>query len=217
MLRALVESEFPAHGILGEEFPPRLANAEFQWIFDPVDGTEDFVTGIPNFGTIIGLHFRGRPLVGVIDVPMLDIRAHAAYGLGAFHGEHRLRLSDPEAGAPPALMRVMLAARANFARHSELGERHFDLITRTYPNHRIYRTCYAHCCTAFGQADAMAEYGNKPWDLAAAQILIEEAGGRYHIVDEFESPGGRVIGAIFGKRVVVDDMITLLQRSDSRQ
>lgn len=208
-LREIVEQEFPSHGILGEEFPQRLPEAEFQWIFDPVDGTEDFVTGIPHFGTIIGLHFRGQPLVGVIDVPMLDLRVHAAHGLGAFHDQKRLQLDDIEPGTPPAHSRLMLAARSNFTQHT-FGDAHWELITRQYSNHRIYRTCYSHCCTAFGQADAMVEYGNKIWDLAAAQIIIEEAGGRYHIVQELETSNGSVIAAIFGKPTVVEHLISLI-------
>jgi fructose-1,6-bisphosphatase/inositol monophosphatase family enzyme len=208
-LRELVEKEFPSHGILGEEFPPRLPDAEFQWIFDPIDGTEDFVTGIPNFGTIIGLFFRGRPVAGVIDVPMLDVRMHAAYGLGAFAKQKRLRLNDIDAGTPASHIRLMLAARANFNRH-DFGDAHWERITRQYPNHRIYRTCFAHCCVALGQADAMVEYGNKMWDLAAAQILIEEAGGRYHIVQELDTPDGRVLAAIFGKPTAVENLINLI-------
>jgi len=209
-LRAMVEKEFPQHGVVGEEFPAHLPEAEFQWIFDPVDGTEDFVTGIPNFGTIIGLHFRGTPVVGAIDVPMLDVRVHAAYGLGTFRGQQRLRLPDLESGTSPALTRVMLAARANFAKHGDWGDTHFDRLTRAYPNHRIYRTCYAHCCAAFGQTDVMVEYGNKIWDLAAAQILLEEAGGRYHVIQRLDAPGGAVLAAVFGKPKAVADVIALL-------
>jgi histidinol-phosphatase len=211
VLRALVQKEFPQHGIVGEEFPAHQPDAEFQWVFDPVDGTEDFVTGIPNFGTILGLYFRDQPIVGVIDVPLLDVRTHAAYGRGAYHGEQRLHLADLESGITPAQTRLMLAARANFAKHGKLGDAHWDLITRRYSNHRIYRTCFAHCCTVLGQSDAMVEYGNKRWDLAAAQILIEEAGGRYHIVEELASPAGTLIAAIFGKAAVVDDLVALLR------
>jgi fructose-1,6-bisphosphatase/inositol monophosphatase family enzyme len=209
-LRASVEKEFPQHGIIGEEFPARLPEGEFQWVFDPIDGTEDFVTGIPNFGTIIGLYFRGQPLVGVIDVPLLDVRVHAAYGLGAYHGTQRLRLEDIDPDTSAAHTRVMLAARANFAKHGAWGEAHFDLITRAYPNQRIYRTCYAHCCAVLGQADVMVEYGNKIWDLAAAQILLEEAGGRYHVIQRLDAPGGALLAAIFGKPKVVTDLIALL-------
>lgn len=208
-LREMVEKEFPSHGILGEEFPQRLPESEFQWIFDPVDGTEDFVTGTPNFGTIIGLHFRGQPLVGVIDVPMLDVRVHAAHGLGTYRGQERIQLHDVEPGIPASHTRLMLAARSNFTRH-DFGDAHWELITRNYSNHRIYRTCFSHCCVVAGQADAMVEYGNKMWDLAAAQILIEEAGGRYHIVQELETPDGRVLAAIFGKPTVVENLISLI-------
>src|SRR6185295_14285879 len=83
-LRAIIERRFPDHGIIGEELPARAPQAEFQWILDPIDGTEDFVQHMPTFGTIIGLHYRGEPVVGVTDVPLLNLRAHAAFGLGAF-------------------------------------------------------------------------------------------------------------------------------------
>jgi fructose-1,6-bisphosphatase/inositol monophosphatase family enzyme len=63
-LRARIERQFPDHGIVGEEFPARAPAAEFQWILDPVDGTEDFVQRIPTFGSIIALHYRGEPLAG---------------------------------------------------------------------------------------------------------------------------------------------------------
>src|SRR5205814_800276 len=62
-LRAQIQRQFPDHGIVGEEFPAHRPEAEFQWILDPVDGTEDFVQQIPTFGTIIALHYRGEPLV----------------------------------------------------------------------------------------------------------------------------------------------------------
>jgi fructose-1,6-bisphosphatase/inositol monophosphatase family enzyme len=71
-LRALTLAAFPDHGQLGEEFPPHKPEAEFRWVFDPVDGTEDFVHRVPTFGSIIGLFYRGEPVVGVIEVPMLE-------------------------------------------------------------------------------------------------------------------------------------------------
>lgn len=162
----MTERLFPDHGIVGEEYDPRLRGADFQWIFDPVDGTEEFVHRIPTFGTVIALHYRGEPLVGVIDIPMLDARVHAAFGLGAFSGDQRLQLIDLDPATPPKAVRVMLSARANFMRHRDDGAL-FDAVRRAYPNHRIYRSCYTHLCAATGQADAVLDIGNPIWDIAA--------------------------------------------------
>src|SRR6266566_4473333 len=112
LLRAQIQRQFPSHGIVGEELPAHLPQAEFQWIFDPVDGTEDFVQRIPTFGTIIALHYRGEPLAGVIDMPLLDMRVHATYGGGAFHNQQRLQLVDLDPAVPPLQTRLMLSARA---------------------------------------------------------------------------------------------------------
>jgi fructose-1,6-bisphosphatase/inositol monophosphatase family enzyme len=76
--RDLIDRWFPDHGALGEEYPPTRPASAFQWIMDPIDGTEEFVHGIPTFGTMLALHHRGVPLVGVIDHPTPDIRGAGA-------------------------------------------------------------------------------------------------------------------------------------------
>ncbi len=212
-LRTLIGERFPNHGIVGEELPAHAPGAEFQWVLDPVDGTEDFVQRIPTFGTIIGLHFRGEPLVGVIDMPRLDTRVHAAFSLGAFHNRERLRLTDLDADVPPAQVRLMLSARANFIRYRNQDGAVFDTLTRTYPNHRIYRTCYAHVCAATGQADATVDYGNHVWDLAASRVVVEEAGGAYRTLQDFRTPTGRVFSAVFGRPALVAKLVSLLGES----
>jgi fructose-1,6-bisphosphatase/inositol monophosphatase family enzyme len=208
-LRAMTEDAFPGHGIVGEEFPAARPEADFQWIFDPVDGTENFVERIPTFGTIIGLHFRGYPVVGVIDVPMLGARVHAARGLGAFGDGGRLSLTDVAASAPADAVRLVLSARANFVRHRDEGAL-FDAVTRAYPNHRIYRSCYAHLCAATGQADVAVDAGNPIWDIAAAQVVVEEAGGTFRVVQESVAEGQRIFTTVFGRPGLTDRVSALL-------
>ncbi len=154
-LRALTLAAFPEHGQLGEEFPPHKPEADFRWVFDPVDGTEDFVHRVPTFGCIIGLFYRGEPVVGVIEIPMLEERVSAAYGLGAHRdsltvGNQRLRLDDFDTKTPAMTIRVMSSARANYVRRRADGAR-FDALAHEYPNLRIYRSCYMHLCAATGQ------------------------------------------------------------------
>jgi len=203
-LRELIGRWFPDHGILGEEYPPTHPESAFQWIMDPIDGTEEFVHGIPTFGTMLALHHGGVPLVGVIDHPALDVRVNAGIGLGTYRNGRRIRLTDAPVSSRPEGVRLVLSARANFTRHIDDGHL-FEALTRAYPNHRIYRAAYAHTAAVTGAADAMVDMHNRLWDLAPSQVLVEEAGGRYVVVRDFPAPdGGRILSAVFGKPAVVD-------------
>lgn len=207
-LRGLIQRHFPEHGVIGEEFPPANPTAPFQWIMDPIDGTEDFVQRLPAFGSILALHYRGEPLVGIIDHPALDIRVSAAFGRGAHHNGRDVRLTDLAPSAIDGSERVMLPARANFIRHRDDGAL-FERVTRAHPNHRIYRSCFSHTCAVLGMADATLDYGNAIWDIAASRILIEEAGGKFTLVQEWDAPAfGRVYGAVMGKPALVDRLTT---------
>lgn len=203
-LRGLIQRHFPEHGVIGEEYPPTRPDAAFQWIMDPIDGTEDFVYRVPTFGTILALHYRGQPVVGILDHPMLDLCVSAAYGLGTRKNGERVMLTDIDPAVIDGSERVVLSARSNFTRFGDDGHL-FDAITRAHPNHRIYRSCFAHTCAAIGTADATIDYANRIWDIAACRILTEEAGGKYVVVREEEVRGvGRIYSTVFGKPALVD-------------
>ena len=211
-LRALIRRHFPDHGILGEEYPPTNPDAPFRWILDPIDGTEDFVQRLPTFGSILALHYRGEPVVGLLDHPALDMRVSAAFGLGAYHNGRHVALTDIDAAAIDGSERVMLPARANFIKHRDDG-RLFDTLARAHPNHRIYRSCFTHACAVTGQADAAVDYGNPVWDFAATRILVEEAGGKFTVVRSWDVPTlGWVYGSVFGKPTLVDRLATHFQK-----
>jgi fructose-1,6-bisphosphatase/inositol monophosphatase family enzyme len=206
--RELIDRWFPAHGALGEEYPPTRPASAFQWIMDPIDGTEEFVHGIPTFGTMLALHHQGVPLIGVIDHPALDLRVSAGTGLGTYRNGQRVRLADIPPGARAADVRVVLSARVNFSRHVDEGPL-FEALTRAYPNHRIYRAAYAHTAAVTGAVDVMVDMHNHVWDLAPSQVLVEEAGGRYVVVRDFPAPDGRLLSAVFGKPAAVDRLVAL--------
>ena len=199
-LRGRIRHAFPEHGILGEEFPAHNPAATFQWVLDPIDGTEDFVHRVPTFGCIIALYYCGQPLIGVLDHPVLDMRASGGFGLGTFYNGARVRLGDATAAK-----RVVLSARANFVRYRDAGDR-FDRLVRAFPNHRIYRSCFGQTLVAIGAADAMVDYHDRTWDLAAIPILITEAGGDYRLLHEFQAEGASVRSAVFGRRAVVENI-----------
>ena len=79
-MRRLIAANFPSHGILGEEFGREREDAEFVWVLDPIDGTKSFISGVPLFGTLIALAHRGRPILGIIDQPIMRERWIGAAG-----------------------------------------------------------------------------------------------------------------------------------------
>ena len=211
-LRERVRRQFTDHGVIGEEFPPTNPGAAFQWIMDPIDGTEDFVHHVATFGSILALHYRGAPLLGVIDHPALDLRVSAAYNLGTHKNGERVILADLDPAAIDGGERVLLSARANFIKYRDDGAL-FDAVVRAHPNHRIYRSCYAHSLAAIGAVDAAIDYNEAIWDIAASRILIEEAGGKFTIVRELDAPVvGRQYGVIMGKPAVVDRLASIFNR-----
>lgn len=202
--RDAVEADFPSMGIAGEELEPLRPAADFQWVIDPIDGTAEFARSLPTWGSIIGVFYKGSPLVGIIDHPGLDLRVQAAYGLGAFLNGRRL---DPGSKAPLAEKEracIGLPARRNFNRVS--NDAHvFDALVRAYPDFRVLCTCLTHTYAATGQLDASVEWDAHLWDLAATRVVIEEAGGRYACVRERVGPGGyKLYCAVFGRVDQVD-------------
>ena len=200
--RAILE-RFPEHGFIGEERTPNAERAEFTWYVDPIDGTQNFTHVIPTFGTIIALHHNGRPIVGAIDHPKLHETVSGALGIGAFLNGERLVLNDLAEHELPAEELVTLASPANFARTGD-----FDVLfnfLRHHPNVRVYGDCFAQNAAFTGKAGASVQFNVKPWDIAAAKLLIEEAGGSAIPLCRNEDHRlGTFYGMLFGKKRMVE-------------
>ena len=208
--RAAVIARQPAHGVRGEELPPLNPEAEFVWVVDPIDGTAEFAAGLPLWGTIIALYYRERPLVGVIDLPALDIRASAAFGMGTeVNGKSRTIAEMAEADIN-GRERVGTPSRVNYARH-EGGEVYFERLCATHPNIRIFHTCYTHVLAVTGGLDAAIEWNAPLWDVAATQLLIEEAGGKYVSLKAPAGEDGEPLNnVIFGRKGLVERIAATL-------
>jgi histidinol-phosphatase len=208
-LRAAISAAYPEHGILGEELPARHEEAPLQWILDPIDGTTSLVNGVPFYGTIIALHHRGRPLVGVIDLPGLDRCYSAAVGLGAWCGRRRLRLRDVPRSALPRQI-VSAGDRPRFAACRAAGA--FDRLLREHTHVRGYVDCIAHAFAAEGLIGGVVDYGVRVWDIAATQVLIEEAGGQYRCTYRSDRGGSPLFGIICGRPAVVRRLMKYFER-----
>lgn len=205
VLRKRISEAFPEHGVIGEEFPATNPLSPYQWILDPIDGTEEFVHGVPTYGCIISLEHQSLPVVGLIDHPALNLRLIASRKGGTFANGIRVTLSEelPE----KSRLRLGISKRLNFSRYEDEGEL-FDKIVQTYPNLRVFDSCFAYSCAASGGIDVMIDYNVRLWDISACRILCEEAGGGFAWVKQKQTPKGfTTYGAVFGKKLAVEQVV----------
>jgi myo-inositol-1(or 4)-monophosphatase len=175
VMRAHVEAQFPAHGIIGEEFGSRNEGAALTWIFDPIDGTRAFIIGAPTWGTLIGLSRGGRPHLGLMNQPYTRERfwggPQGAFFRGPDGGERRLRTA-----ATAELATAILASTAPDYFKGRDAELFFDL-TRQVRMTRYGYDCYAYCLLAMGRIDLVAECSLASYDIAPLIPIVEAAGG----------------------------------------
>ena len=208
--RSAVIARYPAHGVRGEELPPLNPDAEFVWIVDPIDGTAEFAAGVPLWGTIIGLNYRDRPLVGVIDLPALNLRACAAFSLGATLNDEPVSISAMSDDAINGRERVGTPSAVNYARQ-EGGKAVFDKLCAVHPNIRVSHTCFNHVMALSGGLDAAIEWNAPLWDVAATRILIEEAGGKYVQLKAPKGDDGEPLhNVVFGRPGLVERIAATL-------
>jgi inositol-phosphate phosphatase / L-galactose 1-phosphate phosphatase / histidinol-phosphatase len=172
-LREMIASEYPAHGVIGEEFGAERADAEHVWVLDPIDGTKSFITGRPLFGTLIALCRQGRPILGVIDHPVLGAgeRWVGAAGRPTRHDGAVIHVR--------ACRDLGVAALFGSSPHSskQENEQAFDRLRRSVGQTLYSTDCYAFGLVASGFADIYVDFGLGIYDYLAAVPVIEGAGG----------------------------------------
>ncbi len=189
-LRAVLARERPDDRVLGEEYGGAAAFSGRQWVIDPIDGTKNFVRGVPVWASLIALLEDGVPVVGVVSAPALNRRWWAAAGLGAFAAV---------GGAAPRRLSVSAVAELSSASLSfsslsgwaDLGRRDaFIGLTDAVWRVRGYGDFFSYCLVAEGAVDIAAEPEVKLWDLAPLDILIREAGGAFTGLNGSPGPHG---------------------------
>ncbi|MHB1951003.1 MAG: inositol monophosphatase family protein [Acidiferrobacteraceae bacterium] len=205
MLRRSIARRFPGHAVVGEEFPESGAS-DFTWIIDPIDGTDNFVRGIPTFGTLIALYYRGHPLVGVLAHPALKRFYAALAGEGVLRNGKPFRRVDPDIRLGSM---ILTTAPGNFAKSGMLDR--FCAIHQQFGNTRVYRDCFAHSCVIEGGAGAMVDANVRWWDIAATRVLVEASGGRFVETDRWHAPDGADYRTcIFGQPELVEQLSALM-------
>jgi myo-inositol-1(or 4)-monophosphatase len=191
LIRARIETEFPDHGIAGEEFADRRGASPLQWIIDPIDGTQAFISGLPVWGTLIGLCLDGRPIAGLMNQPFVGER-FVGSRLGAeLHAGGRVMAL--RTGRCPRLADASLFATtpAMFDAPGEWPA--FARVSGRCRHTRYGADCYAYCLLAAGLVDLVIESSINFHDVAALVPIIEHAGG---IVSDWRgapATGGRQV------------------------
>jgi myo-inositol-1(or 4)-monophosphatase len=192
-MRQIIKANFPSHGVIGEEFGSENENAEYVWVLDPIDGTRSFITGLPSWGTLIGLLRQGNPVYGVMSQPFIKERF---LGDGAsaccrnLQGERLLRTRSC-ASLDEA---VMCSTSPRLFSAEELPA--FEALEQVVRLTRFGGDCYSYCMLAAGHVDIVVEAGLAPYDIMPLIPIVEGAGG---IVTSWDGGlatlGGRVIAA----------------------
>ncbi len=171
LLRTLIAAKFPAHGIIGEEHGNDRPDAEFVWVLDPIDGTKAFITGVPLWGTLIGLLHNGQPILGAIHQPIL----------------HQLMIGDGRVttlNERPVTVRtcsriedatLLTSDPLNPAIYQNGAA--YDALTKRARLVRTWGDCYGYLLLAAGWADVAMDPIMNPWDIAALVPVIRGAGG----------------------------------------
>ena len=171
-LRALITLAYPEHGIYGEEFGQTQCDAEYVWVIDPIDGTKSFITGKPLFGTLIALLQHGKPILGVLDQPILRER-----WIGGQNLPTTLNNAAVKVRACADLSQAILYATSPHMFVKPEYVQGFANVRDAIKIPIYGGDCYAYALLATGFVDIVVEASLSPYDYCALVPIVENAGG----------------------------------------
>lgn len=195
LISKAITTKFPGHGYQGEEGANVNPDSPYRWIVDPLDGTTNFVHGVPVFGISIGLLHHGTIVLGVIHDPTQREMFSAVKGRGAWLNGRRLRVSRVRR------LEGSLLSTGFSVKFRKDPTRYLEWFaafqSRTHAVRRMGSTALSLAYVAAGRQDGFYEQDLWPWDIAAGLLLVEEAGGR---VSDFQGrplnlEDGRVVAS----------------------
>lgn len=173
-IRALIAETYPEHGILGEEFGLERGESDHRWIIDPIDGTRAFISGLPLWGTLVGLTAHGRAVAGLMSQPftgeLFFANAEGAHYEGP-GGDRRLSVR-PTVDLAAATLCTTTPALFDAGRRAA-----YDRVEAAVRLPRYGTDCYAYAMVAAGQVDLVVECDLQSYDIAALIPIVEGAGG----------------------------------------
>jgi len=181
-IRKLITAAYPDHDIFGEEFGRTNRGSDFEWVLDPIDGTRAFISGLPTWGTLIALKYKGTPIIGIIDQPYIRER-YVGWTTGATLNGTRIYTRS----CPDLSQATLSTTDPDLLTKQERPA--FDSILKKSKLVRYGLDCYAYAVLAAGHIDLVIESGLKPYDMMALIPVVRGAGG-VACNWEGEDPGG---------------------------
>jgi len=173
-LRSSLNKYFKRDGFLGEEYDDEPGDSGYRWIIDPIDGTRNFVRGIPIWATLLGLEYKGEMLAGITVAPALNQTYRALRGDGAFRNDIKINVSTINSLGASQLFYSSISwfVKAGM-------EKEFLALASATEKQRGFGDFYGFVLVAQGAGEIMIEHGVHAWDVASIIPLIEEAGGKF--------------------------------------
>jgi len=206
LIRGRIADAFPEHGVVGEEFGDTGADATVRWYVDPIDGTHNFMRGVPVFATLLGVERDGELQAGMISAPALGRRWWARRGGGAWvrdaimGGEpRRLRVSDR---AELATTQLVYGATTDML-DSRVGTGFRTLLSEVW-RERAFGDFWGYALVAEAAAELMMEPELHVWDIAGPWVVVEEAGGR---VSDFDGRRDWHAGEALASNGLLHDLV----------
>ncbi|KAB2833660.1 MAG: inositol monophosphatase [Candidatus Brocadia sp.] len=208
IIKEHIKSHFTNHDIMAEESPAESHSSRFLWIIDPLDGTMNYIHGLPSFAVSIALAIEGNLAMGLIYEPLRDTIYSAMRGNGSFKNDKRIHVSSSE-----TLSTALIATGFPF-RIKNIIDSYLkvfkDIFMRATGVRRGGSACLDLAYTAEGIFGGFFECALSPWDIAAGALLVEEAGG---VVTDFEGKNqylktGNIIAGTGG---VQREMLKIIQ------
>ncbi|WP_442920875.1 histidinol-phosphatase [Mesorhizobium sp. CCNWLW176] len=173
-IRALINAEFPDHGILGEEHGIENASSSHVWVIDPIDGTRAYISGLPVWGTLVGLTVDGDSVAGLMSQPFTGELYYANASGSHYEGPGGARKLSTRKTTSLADATLFTTTPALFKGDKRVL---YDRLESQVRLARYGTDCYAFAMVASGNADIVADPGLQPYDIVALIPIIEKAGG----------------------------------------
>ena len=176
-LRSMILKQFPQHGIIAEEFGNYQEDADYIWVLDPIDGTTSFICGAVTFGTLIGLMYKGTPILGVFHQPILE-QLLIGDGMVTRLNDVVVRVSDQQ---NLSKARLLTTDVFNIKKYQDIHT--FEALHSKVAHFRSLGDCYGYYLVATGFSEIMIDPILSIWDIVALIPIIKGAGG---IITDFK-------------------------------